>query len=225
MITIDQLIRTKRRTISIQISSNGELIVRAPTRCSYAQIEKVVQDRIGWIRVHQERILKNNAINSNIISYREVMFLGVTKPIIFDSKTKKIEYHETHFTINEKYAENIPKIKKLVIGFMVEQAQEILINRVNYFANLMQLLPQSLSICNSKRVWGSCSKEADIKLNWRLIMLPPDLIDYVVVHELSHIIEFNHSKLFWKLVGSVLPNYKERRALLKKGDFLLNLYR
>ena len=108
---------------------------------------------------------------------------------------------------------------------MLQQAKEILKNRVNYFANLMQLLPQSLVLCNSKRIWGSCSKEADIKLNWRLVMLPPDLIDYVVVHELSHIVEFNHSKMFWKMVSSILPNYKERRALLKKGDFLLHLYR
>ena len=225
MITIDKLIRSRRKTISIQISSEGELIVRAPTRCPNSEIERVIKERLNWIRTHQDRILKNRAINSNLISYKDVMFLGITKPIIFDKSTKKISYHESYFSINEKYALNSFKVKNLVIKFMFDEAQEILKNRVNYFANLMQLMPQSLSISNSKRVWGSCSKDADIKLNWRLVMLPPDIIDYVVVHELSHIVEFNHSKLFWKLVGSVLPNYKERRALLKKGDFLLNLYR
>ena len=225
MITIDKLIRTKRRSIAIQISSDGELIVRAPNRCSMKEIEKVVVERINWIRIHQNRILQNRLVNSNIISYKEVMFLGITKPIIFIPKSKKIENHGDHFVINEKYVENAPKVKRLIIGFMIENAHEILKDRVNYFANLMQLLPQSLSLTNSKRVWGSCSKNADIKLNWRLVMLPPDLIDYVVVHELAHIVEFNHSKTFWKLVTSILPNSKERRDLLKRGDFLLNLYR
>lgn len=225
MITIDKLIRTKRRSIAIQISSDGELIVRAPTRCSYKEIERVVSKRINWIRIHQDRILQNKLVNSNIISYKEVMFLGTTKPIIFSPKAKKIEHHDSHFVISEKYIENAPKIKRFIVNFMIKNAQEILKDRVNYFANLMQLLPQSLSLTNSKRVWGSCSKNADIKLNWRLVMLPPDLIDYVVVHELAHIVEFNHSQTFWKLVTSILPDGKYRRAMLKKGDFLLNLYR
>ncbi len=225
MITIDKLIRTKRRSISIQISSDGELIVRAPNRCPYSEIEKAVSERINWIRIHQDRIMQNKLANSNIISYKEVMFLGITKPVIFYPKAKKIEEREDHFAVNEKYAENTAKIKRLIIGFMLKKAEDILKDRVNYFANLMQLLPQSLSLTNSRRVWGSCSKTADIKLNWRLVMLPPDLIDYVVVHELSHIVEFNHSRTFWKLVSSVLPDSKERRSLLKKGDFLLNLYR
>lgn len=224
MIKIDKLIRSKRRSVAIQISTEGELIVRAPVKCSYEKIEKILRERIGWIRLHQEKILQNRMTNSNIISYKEVLFLGLIKPIIF-SHIKKFIYQNDCFVFPEKYSENVTKIKRLIIKFMFERAENILKDRVNYFANLMQLLPQSLALCNSKRIWGSCSKTADIKLNWRLVMLPPDLIDYVVVHELCHIVEFNHSTTFWSLVSSILPDYKKRRMLLKKGDFLLGLYR
>ncbi len=222
---IDKLIRSKRRSISMQISSSGELIVRAPNKCSMERIQKVVEEKKDWIQFHQQRILESKMVNSNIISYKEVMFLGTTKPILFDPKSKKIEYHNTYFLINSKHCENIPKIKRLIVNFMTKNAEDILASRLTYFANLMQLKPQSFSICNSKRIWGSCSKTADIKFNFRLVMLPPDIIDYVVVHELAHIIEFNHSKTFWRLVTSVLPDCKNRREMLKKGDFLLGLYR
>jgi len=78
---------------------------------------------------------------------------------------------------------------------------------------------------NNKTRWGICSKDGKIALNWRVVMLPPRLIDYIMVHEFCHLLEFNHSKHFWQIVESILPNWKELRKHLKQLGWLLELFR
>lgn len=222
---IDVLVRTKRRSISLQISPEGNLIVRAPENCSYEKLQSVLKEKENWITIHKQRIKENRALNEEIINYSKILYLGYTYPIIFANKIKEVGIFEKACYIPIKCEiENHKKCKEL-IKFYKKKGSEIFRDRVVYFANLMQLKPNSVILSNSKRVWGSCDRFANITLNWRLIMLPPDIIDYVVVHELSHILEFNHSEMFWKIVKSILLDFKERRTLLKKGDFLLQLFR
>ena len=89
----------------------------------------------------------------------------------------------------------------------------------------MQLEPSEVKLTNAKRKWGSCNSEQVISFNWRMIMLPPSLIDYIIVHELAHLIEMNHSSSFWAIVSAVLPNLKDCRASLKKCNFILQQFR
>ena len=219
-----KVIRSKRRSIAIQITSQGEIVIRAPIKCSEKIIEKAINERIDWIEKHKQKILKNKEQNSEILSYDKVLFLGATQNVIFQEKAK-FQHIENNFIIPKKYEDLELKIKRLITKFMIKEAEFYFKSRVEHYSNEMKLIPKSLKICNSKRIWGSCSKTADLKLNWRLIMLNPELIDYVIVHEFSHMIEFNHSKNFWKLVENILKDYKIRRALLKKNDYLLSLYR
>lgn len=222
---IDMLIRTKRQSVALQISPQGNLIVRAPENCSYEKIQKILEDRAGWIILHQNKIKENRQINSEIIEYNQILFCGFTHKITFADKIKEVGFYQNSCYIPIKYQENKAKQISHIAKTLKIKASEIFKKRMIYFTNLMQLNPNSVMLCNSRRVWGSCDKETNIKLNWRLIMLPPDLIDYVIVHELSHILEFNHSQMFWKIVQSVLPDFKQRRNLLKKGDYLLELFR
>lgn len=225
MIKVDKLIRSKRRSISIQISSVGEVVLHVPNKCSFEKIKEVLEEKRGWIETHRQRILKSQQLNSDIISYKKVLFLGYTKDIVFADQLKKVQMTANCIFVPQKIKDNLQKIKKNISSLLIENAMNILRKRVEYFANLMQLKPSLISLINSKRLWGSCSQNDEIKLNWRLVMVLPDLIDYVVVHELAHIIEFNHSQKFWKIVESFIPNYRERRSFLKKGDFLLSLFR
>ena len=101
-------------------------------------------------------------------------------------------------------------------------AQNTLLEKVDYFANLMQLYPNRVTFRRAKTRWGSCSSENNISLNIGLIMLSLNLIDYVIVHELAHIKHKNHSKEFWKLVEQFYPNYKQAKEELKKYSLLLN---
>ena len=88
--------------------------------------------------------------------------------------------------------------------------------RVRFYAGRIGVYPKNITLREQKTKWGSCSSLGNLNFNWKLIMAPPEALDYVVVHELAHLKEMNHSPAFYKVVASVLPDYKERRKLLKK---------
>ncbi|MBQ8762344.1 MAG: M48 family metallopeptidase [Clostridia bacterium] len=216
---IDVLIRTKRKSVSIHITPQGNLVVRAPVKCSNEKILSIVKEKEQWIILHQQRIKNNLAVHQELINLKQVMFLGTTYPLQYNDAIKQISITENALIVPYKYLG--AKLSGQVSRWFKIVAEKILFDRIRYFATLMQLDYGELKLSNAKGSWGSCDNKSNIKLNWRLIMLPHSLIDYVVVHELAHILEFNHSKNFWLIVKSVLPDYKERRNQVKKGDFLL----
>lgn len=222
MINIDVLIRTNRKSISITISPQGEVIIKAPRSCPVNQIEEVVAKKENWINLHRQRILNNLELNNSIFEYKDILFCGKVYHIVFDNKAKNIVLEENFCIIPQKFSTNLPRA---LTKWYKKIATSILWGRVNYFSNLMQVEPKNLRLSNARGSWGSCNSAGLVSQNWRLIMVPHNLIDYVVVHELSHLLQMNHSELFWKVVASVLPDYRTRRQNLKKGDYLLNLFR
>lgn len=114
------------------------------------------------------------------------------------------EKHSRESSLSE---ENIAELRKL--------AKKILKVKVAYYAEIMGLKYGRITITGAKTRFGSCSSKGNISFSYRLMLYPEAAIDYVVVHELSHLLEMNHSKAFYKIVESVLPDYKERRKLLK----------
>ena len=98
----------------------------------------------------------------------------------------------------------------------VEKAMEIFPKRVAYYARLMGISYGRITIREQKTRWGSCSGRGNLNFNWKLTLMPPEILDYVVVHELAHRKEMNHSKDFWKIVEQVLPDYQKRRKRLKE---------
>ena len=223
MIIIDALIRSNRKSISLIISPQGKLIVRAPTNCSITYINQIVKKRESWIVSHQEKIKQHAKLNKDILSYKSVLFMGNVCRLALADNIKKITPYNDAIYIPYKTPKD--KIKKHLIKWFKENALKVAQERVTYYANLMNLFPASISLNNTKTSWGLCNNKKEIKLNWRIIMLPPKLIDYVAVHELAHLKEFNHSKRFWQTVLQVLPDTKERRNALKRGDYLLQLFR
>ena len=222
MIKIDYLIRTNRRSISISINNLGQVIIKAPRKTSMDEIQKIVDKKERWIILHKERIDKNNILNQSILTYKDILFCGNIYHIVFDERIKNITLTNNYCFIPYKYNENY--IRKLILWYK-KVAFEVLKQRVQYFCDLMQLEPSAVKLTNARTCWGTCNSKGVVSLNWRLIMVPHDLIDYVVVHELAHLVQLNHSKLFWEVVQSVLPDYATRRKNLKQGDYLLTLFR
>lgn len=101
------------------------------------------------------------------------------------------------------------------IRAFIEKLRPVLEHRVSYYASLMKVDYGRITIRNQKTRWGSCSSAGNLNFNWRLSLLPEPLCDYVIVHELAHRLEMNHSARFWMQVAQILPDYKERRRLLK----------
>lgn len=171
------LVRSRRRTISLEISPQKGLIVRAPLRTSVSEIERVVASHHAWI----EKKLKN---------------IHLDAPSLFR---------------NEDAHEITQYKKRARIEFM---------NRIRFWMRAIQnpIVKnkfQQLRISSANTRWGSCSGRGTISLNWRLIVAPPGVLDYVIVHELLHFVEPNHSANFWRGVERVIPDYKRDRQWLK----------
>ena len=96
-----------------------------------------------------------------------------------------------------------------------KQAAEVIKARCRYYAPVMGVSYGTVTIREQKTRWGSCSTKGNLNFNWKLVLMPPEILDYVVVHELAHRIQMNHSAAFWAEVGKILPDYKERRQWLK----------
>lgn len=167
-----QWIRSRRKTIAIQIDRNGQVILRTPYGITKRQAEKFLDEKKDWI----------------LKTIRQVE----------NRKTDQIMISE------EQRREGI------------ERAKRIFPERTAYSALRMGVDYGRITIREQKTRWGSCSSKGNLNFNWKLVLLAPELLDYVVVHELAHRREMNHSKNFWKIVEAELPDYRERRRRLKE---------
>lgn len=223
MITPSAIIRTNRRSLSLTISKDGALIVRAPKRLSMEYIYSFIKQKEKWILNKQRAIQNSHLINNNFYNGSEYLFCGKVYTKIEINKLKDIELSDDNIFFPAGLDDY--KTAMLAIKWYSKVTKEILKTRVEYFADLMQVNYTLIKIDNSKLRWGSCDQKGVIKFNLRLAMLPHKVIDYIIIHELSHLLEFNHSKEFYKIIESIMPDYKKYRAQLKEYNFVLQLLR
>jgi len=221
MVIPDKIIRSHRRSISLTITDKGELYVRAPMRLAYDKIYGFIKEKERWIIQKQSEIETKNQFNKDVITYKKILFLGKKYNVNYLDGLKKIELSDTSLIVPKQFYNNTNKIK----NWFVVLSKDILKERLEYWANIMQLDYSSITINNNKTRWGSCDSERNIKLNFRLIMLPHKVVDYVLIHELTHILEMNHSKSFYKIITKIMPSYKLHQKILKENGYLLSLYR
>jgi len=162
-----KLIKSDRRTLSLEISQSGEIIVRAPLLMRESDIEKFVKKHETWIKKH----------------------LAAKKSSPEPSPEQLCE--------------------------MKEQARNLIIPKVEYYARKMGLSPTNITITKAKTRFGSCSPKNAVSFSCRLMQYPLEAVDYVVVHELSHIKHHNHGKAFYALIEKYMPDYKSRKKLLR----------
>ena len=167
-----QLIRSSRRTLALEVTGDGELLVRSPLRTPLPVIDRFVDEHRTWIEKAMIR-----------------------------QKTRKANHPEPTAEQLEDYR---------------QKAADLLPKRVGFFAEQMGVTPASVRITNAKKRFGSCSANNSLCFSVFLMGYSEELIDYVIVHELSHIIHHDHSKQFWETVKKYMPDYKERRARLRQ---------
>lgn len=223
MIKPDLIIKSNRRSVSISISKEGKIIVRAPKKLGVEYILSILCEKEKWIKSKLNQIENQNSSNRKFKDYSEFLFCGVAYKPLFVEGIKKVEINNKNLICPKNLDEK--KELKQIKKWYIKISLNIILNRVEYFANLMQLDYKSLSISDTKRRWGSCDREGKIKINFRVVMLPHKLIDYIVIHELSHLVEFNHSVKFYNLIESVMSDYKTYRKQLKGYTYLLELLR
>jgi predicted metal-dependent hydrolase len=217
MIQIDEIIRSKRRSIALIVQPDGKLIVRAPTRMTDREIYALVNKKAPWIQ-KQQTIVKSvppPAVRKKYIDGEKFWYLGQAYPLeIVDGNRPAIELKGC-FLINRAV---LPKASLYFTRWYKEQALREITPRVDWYAAKMGLVYRQIKITSAQRRWGSCSSKGTLCFTWRLVMAPLPVIDYVVIHELAHLQEKNHSKAFWAVVGAIMPAYKEKRKWLKMNS-------
>jgi predicted metal-dependent hydrolase len=119
--------------------------------------------------------------------------------------------------------DRIEEARDLISQWYKREAKERIAERVDYYSNRFQLFPEGIKITSARSRWGSCSRDNRLSFSWRIIMASLAVIDYILIHELAHIREKNHSKKFWAYLESVLPDYKKHRHWLRENGHLLQL--
>lgn len=217
------IIRTDKRTLSIMINAKGELIVRAPYNYPDHKIFEFIKQKEDWIIKKQNAIRSNSYINHNVVNYTNFLFLGKELTPLISNDVKEIMINDNKLLIPAKI--NSDKILGKIEKWYRKVAEEVLVERVNYMANQLRLRPADVKTNNNKTRWGVCDSRGNIAINWRAIFLPPNLLDYIVVHELCHLLEFNHTPAFWSVVAKIIPDYQILRKHLKCLNYLILLFR
>ncbi len=223
MIDPRNIIRTNKRSLSLMINAKGELIVRAPYNYPESRIFDFIKQKEDWIIKKQNAIRSNSYINPNVVNYTTFMFLGKEITPLISSEVKEIMINDNKLMIPAKISSD--KILGKVEKWYRKVANEVLVERVNYMAKQLRLRPVNITTNNNKTRWGVCDSRGNIAINWRAIFLPPNLLDYIVVHELCHLLEFNHTPAFWNIVEKIIPDYQVVRKHLKCLNYLILLFR
>lgn len=223
MITPDLISRSNRKTLSLSILKDGQIVIKAPLKMSDENIEKFVYEKQHWIRQKLAYIEQNKEKYDGVMHLKKFLLFGNEYALKL-ANIKKIETSNNDLSILIPKDTPNEKIQSKLKTWFKKIAKNTLENRLNYICSLVKLKPTSFRISDSKGRWGACNSKGTISFNYRVIMLPPSVIDYVIVHELCHLVEMNHSKKFWNLVYSFLPNTDVQKQKIKEYSFLLSLY-
>ena len=168
-----ELIRSKRKSLALQVKGDGTVVVRAPLRLSEDKIDRFVREHLDWIEKQKDRIQELSG--------------------------------KRHVITEQERADGIQK------------ALKIFPERTAFFAERMGVDYGRITVREQKTRWGSCSQKGNLNFNWKLALMPEEILDYLVVHELAHRVEMNHSPAFWAVVAEEIPDYKTRREWLRQN--------
>jgi predicted metal-dependent hydrolase len=221
-VKIDQIIRTKRKSIALIVEPDGRLVVRAPMRISDANIKHLVKQKERWIREKQKQV-KDKSTQSQPKVYmdgEEFLYLGKSYQLKIVADLNPALVLSRKFYLS-RHA--LSKAESVFTEWYREQARAVITKRAKLYAARHGFEYRKIRITSARTRWGSCSSMGNLNFTWRLVMAPPDVIDYVVVHELAHLRVNNHSKEYWKQVEGIMPDYKQRLKWLKENGRKLTL--
>jgi predicted metal-dependent hydrolase len=207
-----RFVRRRRRTIGISIDASG-LAVAAPLRAPWREIEGFLQQKARWIvakldewaKLPQPSVL-HGASGESLPIFGD----SVTLEVITGRRAVRREPERLLIT-----APSPQRVGKVLIGWLKTQALHALAPRAAHYAAHLEVETPVVSLSNARTQWGVCTESGAIRLSWRLVHLEPSLADYVVAHEVAHLVELNHSKRFWNLLARLYPDWREARERLE----------
>jgi predicted metal-dependent hydrolase len=217
-----------RKTLAIQVKPMNKVIVLSPIGLPEYIIKGKVSSKGKWIikKLLDFKDFGYTPVNREFADGESFMHLGrnYILQLFLNSSLAKLTVKLSDGIILIHTPTKDPVIlKKLMERWYRKEAEKVILKRIEYYKPKFRIGPEKIKIKEQKKRWGSCSPQGSIYFNWRIIMAPPLVIDYVIVHEMSHLIHRNHSLHFWKQVGSILPDYKVRKKWLKDHGVRMDL--
>jgi predicted metal-dependent hydrolase len=219
-INIANIRRTRRKTVSIKINSNADVMVNAPTFMSNNELHKILISKYEWIKKTRNKILTSARPYKHKYEEGEIFyFLGNkfklkynnNSQIALDEENRLIDMDpncDKAFVIKQFY-------KKLSKHYLLKIAYDV--------SKRLKIFPKEYKISSAEKRWGSCSASGNINLSYKLLLCPEKFIEYVIIHELAHLKEHNHSKNFWDYVEKLMPDYKTQLEWIKENQNKLTL--
>jgi len=217
--------RSRRKSIGFLVGADG-LVVRSPNWVTMREVDAAVQEKGAWIVAKLQQFKERQTEQfQKAIEWRhgaEVPFLGRTVQLcVLERGVGRVRGQdlapEQVLPVTVPPGASVTQVRDAAQAWLKKQAKALFEERLHHFAPLLGVRWQKLSLSSASTRWGSARTDGHIRLNWRLIHLPISQIDYVVVHELAHLREMNHSPRFWETVGEVMPDYAERRKALRQA--------
>ena len=204
--------RRRSSTIGIAIDANG-LCVSAPLRAPWREIEAFLRQKERWIvrkldewgRVPRPAIVRGHSGES-------LPLFGSPVTLVVTTGRRAVHHHPERLLIS---APSPQRVVKVLIGWLKSQALDALAPRADHYAAHLDVAPPHVGLSNARTQWGVCTEDRTIRLSWRLVHLEPALADYVVAHEVAHLVELNHSKRFWGLLAKLYPDWRCARHQLE----------
>lgn len=196
------------KKLSIHIDSFGFITVKAPKDTSKEMIVRAIEIKGKWIleKIHEMGVARETPKAREYHAQGKFLYLGKERFLH--------ELIETSELDEETLKRNLKK-------FYINSCKKIVGERIKIYQKQLKVNPKTIEIIESKAKWGSCSSDRKLTFNLRLAMAPIEFIDYVVIHELCHLLHMNHDRSFWRRVGSIMPDYKEKEAYLARNGHLM----
>lgn len=229
--------RSQRRTIGLSVGPDG-LSVRAPRHTPMDEVEALLHDKAAWVldklqrarsragELAQAKTTWANGAELNFLGQRVRLLLDpahdfVSVGAVLDLATDDAPHGRATLRLGLSQNASETQIRDAAQAWLMRQATRVFAERLNHFAPQLGVRYRTLRLSSAGTRWGSASADGTIRLNWRLIHLSMEMVDYVVVHELSHLRHMDHSPRFWDVVAGVLPDHKQRRRALRQSALAL----
>lgn len=206
----------KRKTIGLKIDHHG-LTVHAPWRASEKWLKEVLEQNQRWIARKLFEAAQQKPRSLIWEDGAELLYLGQSIRLKFITGSH-LSLDPPFLLINSMGDVSPTALRSAVTRWYKHQALAYFSERMHHYALRLDLDSPPLRLSNAQHLWGSCNKKGLIRLNWRLIQAPQQEIDYVIAHELAHLLELNHSPHFWRIVESIFPDYAQARQQLRAAQ-------
>lgn len=218
-----ELIRSNRKTVSIHIERDGSVSARIPEKISEDEILKVLKSKEYQIHKNlaQWSQLNETKVDREYVNGQSFLYLGRNYRLqLKDEKIEGIEFKKGYFFLSYSKKD---KAKELFVNFYKDKLKDKLNPIINRYKGLLNVNPKDVKVMELQNRWASCTTKGNVNFHWKCAMAPIDVLNYIVAHELTHLIHQNHTKEFWNELDKIMPNYEKQKKWLSTNGVQMDL--